>query len=117
MEIERATKLLASLADGVNPLTGELLPDDDSCNQVEIVRAIHAVLSNIKAAKSKAKKSQPENAGKPWTEEDERLLCRMYDAGNSKKDICQYFKRTPGAIAARLVRLGKIQNRDQFRVR
>ena len=57
------------------------------------------------------------NAGKPWTEEDEETLSRMFDNGCSKKDICAYFKRTEGAIAARLVQLEKIQNRDEFRYR
>lgn len=32
MDIERAKELLAALSDGVNPLTGELLSEDDSCN-------------------------------------------------------------------------------------
>ena len=36
MDILRAKELLAALADGVNPFTGEILPDDDSCNQAEI---------------------------------------------------------------------------------
>lgn len=38
MDIIRAKELLTMLADGVNPLTGEVLSDEDSCNQVEIVR-------------------------------------------------------------------------------
>ena len=31
MDIQRAKELLAVLSDGVNPLTGEVLPEDDSC--------------------------------------------------------------------------------------
>ena len=44
MDIQRAKELLAVLSGGVNPLTGEVLPEDDSCNQVEIVRALNTVL-------------------------------------------------------------------------
>ena len=44
MDIERAKELLTVLSDGVNPLTGELLSEDDSCNQVEIIRALNTVL-------------------------------------------------------------------------
>lgn len=44
MDLERAKELLWSLADGVNPLTGEVLCNQDSCNQVEIVRALYSVL-------------------------------------------------------------------------
>ena len=60
MDIIRAKELLQILADGVNPLTGEVLPAEDSCNQPEIIRALNAVLAAISEKKPK---NQPENAG------------------------------------------------------
>jgi hypothetical protein len=114
MDLARARELLAGLADGVNLLTGEILPDDSVCNQTEIVRALNTVLKALpKGAKSD--KPLPTNAGKPWTKEDEDELSRMYDAGGTKKDMCAYFQRTGGAITARLVRIGKIHDREEFR--
>lgn len=113
MDIKRAKELLLVLADGVNPLTGEVLAETDSCNQVEIVRALHAVLRFVDAHPQKPKRP-PENAGLPWAKEDDEILCRMYDAGCTRKELCNYFKRSNGAIAARLVRLGKINTRDDF---
>lgn len=121
MDIERAKELLLILSDGINPLTGELLSDDDSCNQVEIVRALNTVIraldsQQIKEHKTKKDNASPhENAGKPWTDADDNALCKMFDAGCSKKDICAHFKRSPGSIESRLVRLGKIESRDKFR--
>ena len=115
MDIERAKELLTALSDGVNPLTGELLSEDDSCNQVEIVRALNTVLRFIESQSKKDTKALPENAGKPWTKEDEAVLSRMFEAGCSRKEICSHFKRSPGAIAARLVKMGKISERDEFR--
>lgn len=44
MNILRAKELLAALADGVNPLTGEILAEDGICKQVEIVRALNTVV-------------------------------------------------------------------------
>lgn len=41
MDVQRAKELLTVLADGVDPLTGEVLPDDHVCNKGEIVRALH----------------------------------------------------------------------------
>ena len=29
-------------------------------------------------------------------------------------ELCEHFKRTPGAIASLLVRLGKLRNTDEF---
>ena len=59
----------------------------------------------------------PQNAGKPWTEEDETLLIDLYRSDASKKDICTTLQRTVTGIAARLVHLGIIDNRDIFRDR
>ena len=115
MDIERAKELISALADGVNPLTGEVLSRSDSCNQVEIVRALNTVLRYLDNQPKKSTKPSPDNAGKPWTAEDEKALSRMFDQGCTEKEICSYFKRSPGAIAARLVKLGKISERDQFR--
>ena len=108
MDLLRAKEILEGLADGVNPLTGEVLADEDSCNQPEVIRALHATL---RALSEKKIKPQPENAGKPWTAEDDDLLCKMYDAGKNSKEICDYFKRSKGSITARLARLGRITDR------
>ena len=104
MDILRAKEIIEGLADGVNPLTGEVLPPEDSCNQVDVVRALHTILSVLSEKKPK---SQPENAGKPWTSEDDKTLSQMFDEGKTRKEICDYFKRSSGAITSRLVRLGK----------
>ena len=39
MDLQRAKELLSGLADGVDPLTGEVLPEDHVCNKAEIIRA------------------------------------------------------------------------------
>ena len=113
MDVSHAKELLEVLADGVNPLTGEVLARDDSCNQPDIIRALHVAVKQLEKGAKRAR-SLPENAGKPWTEEDERTLARMFDQHYSKKEICAYFKRTEGSIAARLVRMGKIQSRYEM---
>lgn len=114
MDILRAKEIIECLADGVNPLTGQVLPPGDSCNQAEVIRAFHAVLS---ALPEKTQKPQPENAGKPWTSADDSRLAAMYDEGKTRKEICEYFKRSSGGIASRLVHLGKISGKDGFEKR
>ena len=44
MDIVRAKELILILAGGINPITGEILSEYDSCNQVEIVRALYTLL-------------------------------------------------------------------------
>lgn len=57
----------------------------------------------------------PENSGKPWTTELDQQLCDMFDCGASVKEMCEQFKRSRGGITARLVRLGKIENRADLK--
>lgn len=114
MDIERAKEILEVLSDGVDPTTGEVLPACDSCNKVDVVRALHAVLKYLDQTPEKPKRPQPENAGKPWSKDDEEILCRMFDTGCTPKEISNHFQRSKGAIAARLVRLGKINDRGEF---
>lgn len=117
MDAQYAKQILHSLADGVNPMTGEVLAKTDSCNEPDVIRALHWALQALEKNEMQekpAKKSRWANAGLPWTEEDEAELCRMFDCGDSKKDICKFFQRSERGIAARLVKLGKIQSRDEF---
>ena len=116
MDITYAKELLEMLADGVNPTTGEALSNTDSCNQPDVIRALYLAVRQLEKAEQSRKRndSLPENAGKPWTKEDDEKLAQMFEEGRSKKYICDCFRRTEGAISSRLVRLGKIQNKEDY---
>ena len=58
--------------------------------------------------------NKPQNAGKLWSEEEEQLLIRMYRSGATKREMCDRFGRTENGLAARLVRLGIIEDRKIF---
>ena len=53
MDIQRAKELLTVLADGIDPLTGEVLPDDHVCNKGEIVRALNCAVEVLSRRKKK----------------------------------------------------------------
>ena len=107
MDIQYAKQILEGLADGMNPLTGEVLPPDDACNNPDVIRALHTVLRQLDG--EKPSKKTPENAGKPWTKEDDEELCRRFDNGSTVKGLSHAFKRTQGAISSRLEHLGKVK--------
>ena len=105
MDITRAKKILQTLADGVNPMTGEVLPAQDSCNQPDVIRALHAVL----ATDVKKAKSQPANAGARWDDAEIEMLIAQFDSGMSTSEIAKLHGRTKGAIESKLVERGKLE--------
>ena len=115
MDITKAKEIVSALAEGVDPTTGEVLPENSVCNKGEIVRAFYAILNHLD--EKQPKKNSPANAGKPWAKEDEDLLVSLYHAGTSKRDICKTLQRTESGVAARLVHLGIIESRDIFKGR
>lgn len=111
MDIARARELIAGLADGLDPLTGELLPDDSVYNQPEIVRALYTALAELSP---KAAKPLPANAGKPWTEAEETKLIDEFDEDMKISAIAKEHGRSRGAIESRLNALGKTGQAPKF---
>ena len=55
-----------------------------------------------KAYTIEEKRNEHGNAYIPWEEEADKLLCRLYDEGNSISVLAEMFERTKGAIRSRL---------------
>ncbi len=68
MELAHAIEYLTTLADGIDPVTGEVLPERHICNRGDTVRALYAVLQS---ASKKEERKLPSNASQPWTQEEE----------------------------------------------
>lgn len=103
MDINRAKEIIEALAEGIDPTTGEVLPEDHVCNKGEVVRAFYSVLETLD---KKQKKSMPENAGKPWTKEDEELLLCFYREGLAVRNIANKLGRSVGSIRSKLDKMG-----------
>ncbi len=110
MELARAIEYLATLADGIDPATGEILPEGHICNRGDTVRALYAVLQS---ASKKKERQPPANAGQPWTPEEEQRLLNGYHAGQTISRLATAHGRTRGAIESRLQRMGVIPQRDE----
>jgi hypothetical protein len=117
MEAERAAHILRALADGVDPFTGEVVDDSSPLQNPECIRALFAAVEALEGRASDRNKRARENrgfngrAGKPWDEREDGELTERFDAGWNVADLAKHLQRTRGAIRARLVRLGKIENR------
>lgn len=110
MQSTEARQLLETLTNGVDPETGELLPSDNVCAQPTVIRALFRAIGALQAIEKREarQRSLPDNAGKSWSASEDDTLRAAFDAGIDIKELATQHGRTEGAIASRLVRVGRI---------
>lgn len=108
-----AKKIIESLADGIDPVTGEILSEQSAFNSAQVVRALFVAAKARDRAVTREQRdsSLPDNTGKSWSDEEDNELLAAFDAGISPTVLATKHGRTQGAIASRLVRLGRIEER------
>lgn len=118
MDESAARRIIECLADGLDPTTGELLDPGSPIESPEVIRALHVALRALdrQIQRHKHESESSSNAGKPWYPEDDRSLAEAFNAGQSISVIAKSFRRTEGSIASRLVRIGKVSDRQAARV-
>ncbi|MCK4393629.1 hypothetical protein KAX17_12055 [Candidatus Bipolaricaulota bacterium] len=111
MEALEALEIIKSLADGVDPYTGQKLPEHGLYQNTKTVRALFVAVRALEDLRDREsrKKNLPSHAGIAWTEEEESRLAKRFDEGISIQELAREHQRTIGAIEARLVKLGKIE--------
>lgn len=113
-----AKQIIESLANGIDPETGEILPAKSTLNSPTVIRALFIAVNALDTAAKHAdrNKSVPAMAGRPWGDEEGQALLAAFDAGATVKDMAAKHARTLGAITSRLVHLGKIKDRAEVYV-
>ena len=110
MEEAKARDLITALANGVHPVTGELLASESVLQTTEVVRALMCAARALESrgAGRSERSALPANAGKPWSgDEDDRLLA-AFEAGRTLKEMAELHGRTVAGVEARLERLGRL---------
>jgi hypothetical protein len=110
MDLSEACDILESLAEGIDPHTGDALSDESPYNHPRVIRALYSALLALQTSVpgSRAKQELPANAGKPWGETEDGQLLAAFDAGSRINDLAKLHHRTRGAIQSRLIRLGRL---------
>src|SRR5438270_10618006 len=96
MNYESAAVLLETLASGSETLANPA-----------VVEAIGVATTVLRSAPA-----HPAAAGVRWTPEEDERLCSEFDAGTSVAEIARIHDRTRGAVTARLVKVGRINEGD-----
>ena len=113
MRRDRATEIIRSLVDGLDPHTGLKFPPDSPYQQADTVRALYVALEALDQPAGKPKRPADPNrpqVGRPWTPEEEQKLRDAFTTHKPIPEIAATHGRTPGAVTSRLVRLGLIQD-------
>jgi hypothetical protein len=96
MDQAQALALVRSLANGVDPESGEVFPPDSTYQRPQVVRALYEAAQ------------MPVKTGQPWSEEEDRKLLAAFDAGRALQELASAHERTMGAVRARLLKYGRI---------
>lgn len=115
METNETAKIIQALANGMDPITGEVFPESSPYNHPKVIRALFQTLKALERSRGLDKRERPSNAGKPWDEKQDRDLLKDFDAGTPTSEIATKHGRTEYAITARLVKLGKLSEADLAR--
>jgi hypothetical protein len=111
MEDARALAIVSALANGVNPLTGEVFAVDSPYQSPDVIRALYIAgraLETNGRRRMRGPGAASSNAGKPWSEDEDRRLLSAFDDGRPLAELAQAHGRTRGGIQARLIRHGRL---------
>lgn len=111
MQLDAALPIVRALADGVNPVTGELYPDHSPYAEPRTLRALYSAVDLMQKEVDRERRRErlPANFGKPWTAEEDATLTAEFDSGLALGDIARKHLRTQSSIRLRLEKLGKIE--------
>lgn len=113
MDDNKALAIVSALANGVNPRTGEMFEVDSPYQSADVIRALYVAVRALEMSnRSKVRNNRarmPANAGKPWTEQEDRELLERFDNGMSVPQLAQAHDRTLAGVQARLERHGRLQ--------
>ena len=110
MNATQALAVVRSLANGVDPESGEIFPPESAYQRPAVVRALYEAATAMERIErfERRKAQMPAKTGEPWSEDEDRRLLAAFDAGKALQELASAHERTMGAIRARLLKYGRI---------
>jgi hypothetical protein len=110
MDQAQALTVVRSLANGVDPETGEVFAPESSYQRPLVVRALYEAAAALERMErfERRKAQLPQKTGEPWSEDEDRKLLAAFDAGRALQELAAAHERTMGAVRARLLKYGRI---------
>ena len=135
MSPERAVEIIENLVDGIHPLTGEILPESNICEETGIVEALNCAIRvlNERIVAERAieeyrrqqenklndtnkwnEMTRPKRLGKPWTTEEDLLLKELFIKGANVSMMMKSLERSERGVLFRLEHLELIDDAEQY---
>jgi len=110
MNPSEALSVVRSLANGVDPASGEVFPGESPYQRADVVRALFVAADALERSErySRRRSDLPSKAGQPWSEDEDRKLLASFDAGHGLQELAAAHERTQTGIRARLVKYGRL---------
>jgi len=110
MQLDHALAIIRSLANGVHPISGEVMDFDGPYQHPQVVRALYEAAAALEKQERHQRRvaHMPRKTGEPWTEDEDRKLLSAFDAGRALQELAAAHERTMGAVRARLLKYGRI---------
>jgi hypothetical protein len=110
MDASQALAVVRSLANGIDPVTGEVFPAESAYQRPDVVRALYEAVSALERhERSERRKAElPVKTGEPWSEDEDRKLLAAFDSGRSLQELAASHQRTLAGVRARLLKYGRI---------
>ena len=113
MEHDQIVEILSTLANGVDPATGEVFPQESPYNQPNVIRALFYAVNQLPKPKKPKRtveqkqqenldKGLPKNYGLPWAETDVQQVIEKYQADVAIQDIASDMARKSSSIVSLL---------------
>ena len=110
MDQAQALAIVRSLANGVDPESGEVFAPDSAYQRPQVVRALYQAAAALERIErfERRRQQMPPKTGEPWSEDEDRKLLAAFDAGRALQELAAAHERTMGAVRARLLKYGRI---------
>ena len=110
MDQAQALAVVRSLANGVDPESGEVFPPESAYQRPQVVRALYEAAAALERIErfERRKAQLPPKTGEPWTRGRGPQAPRRVRRGAGAADLAAAHERTMGAVRARLLKYGRI---------
>ena len=111
MEQAQALAVVRSLANGVDPESGEVFPPDSAYQRPLVVRALYEAAAALeRMERFERRKAQMPREDRRAVDARTRIAsCSpAFDAGRALQELAAAHERTMGAVRARLLKYGRI---------